>query len=152
MAHNEGPLVKLSDSSFILEDPDQDLRGLDVYDGDGEKVGIVEDFYVDGEERKVRFLEVAAGGFLGIGKKHVLIPLEAVTDASENRVSLDQSRTRVMGAPDLHVDTAPTADYLRDVYGYYGYPPPLGAPFGFPAHPETTPETSRHERTRHRAG
>ncbi len=58
MAHNEASLVKLSGSSFILEDPNQDLRGLNVYDRDGEKVGIVEDFYVDGEERKVRFLEV----------------------------------------------------------------------------------------------
>jgi sporulation protein YlmC with PRC-barrel domain len=92
MAHNGDPLVKLSDSSLVLGDPNQNLRGLGVYDRDEEKVGTVEDLYVGGEERKVRFLEVGAGGFLGIGKRYFLIPLEAVTDASENRVSIDQSR------------------------------------------------------------
>jgi sporulation protein YlmC with PRC-barrel domain len=143
MAQNEAPLVKLSDSGFILEDPDQDLRGLDVYDRDGEKVGTVKDFYVDPEERKVRFLEVGVGGFLGIGKKHFLIPLEAVRDTSEDRVSIDQSRERVMRAPDLRVDAAPTVDYLRGIYSYYGYPAPLGPPFAIPAHPGTAPESSR---------
>lgn len=135
MAYSGDPLAKSSDPSFVPGDPNQDLLGLDVYDRDGEKVGTVEDLYVGGEERKVRFLEVAAGGFLGIGKRYFLIPLEAVIDASENRLSIDQSRERVMVAPDLHVDKAPTADYLRDAYGHYGYPPPLGPPFRGPPAP-----------------
>jgi sporulation protein YlmC with PRC-barrel domain len=144
MEQNEATLVKLSGSGFILEDPSQDLRGLDVYDPDGQTVGSVEDFYVDLEERKVRFLEVGTGGFLGIGEKHFLIPIEAVRDANEDRVSIDLSRERVLGAPDFRVDTAPTADYLRDIYGHYGYPVPLGPPFTIPAHPGTTPtESSR---------
>ncbi len=144
MEQNEATLVKLSDSSFILEDPNQHLRGRDVYYRDGQKVGTVEDFYVDGEERKVRFLHVGVGGFLGIGEKHFLIPVEAVRDANEDRVSIDQSRERVLGAPDFRVDTAPTTDYLRGIYDHYGYPAPLGLPFAIPAHPGTTPtELSR---------
>ncbi len=127
MEQNEATLVKLSDSGFVLEDPSQDLRGLDVYDPNGKKVGTIGEFYVDGEERKVRFLEVGTGGFLGIGEKHFLIPIEAVRDANEDRVSIEQSRESVLGAPDFRVDTAPTADYLRGIYGYYGYPPDGGA-------------------------
>ena len=60
--------VKLSDSDFVLASPEQDIRGKDVYDADGEKVGRADDLYIDGQERKVRFLEVSAGGFLGIGE------------------------------------------------------------------------------------
>jgi hypothetical protein len=60
-------LVKLSDSEFVLEDRTQDVRGLDVYDSNGDEIGSVEDLYADEEERKVRFLKVAAGGFLGLG-------------------------------------------------------------------------------------
>jgi sporulation protein YlmC with PRC-barrel domain len=126
MEQNEATLVRLSDFDFVLEDPDQDLRGRDVYDQDGQKVGTVGDFYVDPGERKVRFLDVGVGGFLEIGKKHFLIPVEAVRDMNEDRVSIDQSRQRVLGAPDFRVDTAPTADYLHDIYAYYGSPAPLG--------------------------
>ncbi|MBW3566491.1 MAG: PRC-barrel domain-containing protein [Proteobacteria bacterium] len=57
-------LVRLSDTEFILEDQTQDLRGLDVYDSGGEKIGTVEHLYVHEEENEVRFLGVAAGGFL----------------------------------------------------------------------------------------
>ena len=38
-------LVKLSDTDFRLEEPDQDVRGLDVYDRDGNQIGSVEDLY-----------------------------------------------------------------------------------------------------------
>jgi hypothetical protein len=56
-----------------------------------------------------------------------LIPVEAVRDANEDKVSTDQSRERVLGAPDCRVDTAPTADYLHDIYYHYGYPPRLAS-------------------------
>jgi hypothetical protein len=39
----------------------------------------VEDLYIDRQEREVRFLEVGAGGFLGIGEGRFLVPVEAVT-------------------------------------------------------------------------
>ena len=40
----------------------------DVYDAEGQRIGGVEDLYIDWQEREVRFLEVGTGGFLGIGK------------------------------------------------------------------------------------
>jgi hypothetical protein len=58
MEQNEATLVRLSDSGFVLEDPNQDLRGRDVCDQHGQKVETFEGFYVGPEERKVRFLEV----------------------------------------------------------------------------------------------
>ena len=123
-------LVKLGDSDFRLEEPEQDIRGLDVYDYEGNQIGSVEDLYVDTEERKVRFLDVGAGGFLGIGEKHFMIPVEALADVSEDSVTVEHSREKVMESPPFDTDVVPpTADYQRDVYGYYGYTPTWG-PYG----------------------
>ena len=58
-------LVKLSDSDFRLEAPEQDVRGLDVYDRDGREIGSVEDLYVDTAERKIRFLAGGPGASSG---------------------------------------------------------------------------------------
>jgi sporulation protein YlmC with PRC-barrel domain len=114
-------LVRLSDSGFTLEDPTQDVRGLDVYDSNGEEIGTVEDLYVDEEERKLRFLDVAAGGFLSLGRKNLLIPVEAVREVDRDRVVVDQSREKVAGSPPFDTDVVPQAPYQRELYDYYGY-------------------------------
>jgi sporulation protein YlmC with PRC-barrel domain len=120
-------LVRLSDTDFRLEAPEQDIRGLDVYDNEGNKIGDVKDLYVDEAERKVRFLDVGAGGFLGIGEKHFMIPVEAVTDVGEDRVTIEQDTEKVTSSPPFDTDVVPpAADYQREVYSYYGYPYPWG--------------------------
>lgn len=123
-------LVKLSDSDFRLEAPEQDVRGLDVYDRDGREIGSVEDLYVDTEERKVRFLDVGARGFLGIGEKQFMIPVEAVADVSKDGVTIEHGREKVTGSPPFDTDVVPpTAAYQREVHDYYGYTPTWG-PYG----------------------
>jgi sporulation protein YlmC with PRC-barrel domain len=117
-------LVKLSDSEFRLQDRASDVRGLAVFNQNGEQLGSVEDFYVDTVEREVRFLEVGAGGFLGLGEKHFLIPMEAVTDTSGGGVTIEQSREKVEGSPELDTKGVPEDAYQQEVYDYYGYPNP----------------------------
>jgi sporulation protein YlmC with PRC-barrel domain len=122
---DQRPLVKLSDADNLrLEDRAQDIRGLDVYDGEGNQVGSVEDLYVDREARKVCFLDVGAGGLLGIGEKHFMIPVEAVTDVGEHGVTIEQDAERVIGSPPFDTNVVDTADYRRDVYDHYGYTHP----------------------------
>jgi uncharacterized protein YrrD len=65
-------LVRLGDSNFVPANPEDDLRGKEVYDAEGQRIGSVEDLYIERKEREVRFLEVGAGGFLGIGEKRFL--------------------------------------------------------------------------------
>ncbi|MDP9457353.1 MAG: PRC-barrel domain-containing protein [Actinomycetota bacterium] len=75
----------------------------------------------------MRFLDVGAGGFLGIGEKHFMIPVEAVADVGEDRVTIEQGREKVVSSPPFDTDVVPpTADYQRDVYEYYGYAPAMG--------------------------
>ncbi len=125
MARHEGQarLARLSDSDFKLEDPGEDIRGRDVYDRDGDQIGSVADLYVDREERKVRSLMIDSGGFLGtsIGQTHHMIPVEAITDVDEDRVTIEQGKDEVAGAPPFDADVVPESDRERDVYDYYGY-------------------------------
>ncbi len=114
-------LVKFSDSDLQLTEPRQDISGHDVYDIDGEQIGSVEDLYVDRQTQEARFLDVGAGGFLGIGEKHFLIPFEAVSDISDERVTLNQDRDQVLGSPDFDADDVPDADAQHAIYAYYGY-------------------------------
>jgi sporulation protein YlmC with PRC-barrel domain len=112
-------LVRLGDSDFVPANPEDDLCGKDVYTIDGKVIGSVEDLYIDRKEREVRFLEVGAGGFLGIGEKHLLVPVEAVTEVAAGRVTIEPGRAeRVAGsAPfDTKVAPPPTAARRSDRY------------------------------------
>lgn len=115
-------LVRLSDSELILTDNTQDVYGYDVFDESGEQIGSVEDLYADEQAREVRFLDVAAGGFFGIGERHFLIPVEAVTGVDEGRLTVNQSREKVVDSPPLDRSVVPRSSYQRDIYEYYGYP------------------------------
>lgn len=122
-ANEQTGLVKLGDSGLVLEDQAQDIRGLDAYDESGEEIGTVEDLYADENEKKVRFLDVGAGGFLGLGERHFLIPVEAVREVDEDGVTIEQSREKISGSPAYEPGVVPQPDFQREVYDYYRYPP-----------------------------
>ncbi len=113
-------LVKLSDSAgFRLEDGALDVRGLGVFARNGEQMGSVEDLYVDTLDREVRFLDVAAGGFLGLGEKRFLVPVEAVVKVYEDGVTVDHNREKVSEPPSLNTKVVSQAAYERDFYDNY---------------------------------
>ena len=123
--------VKFSDSDFVFENPEQDIRGKDVYDVHGEQIGSVDDLYIDGLERKVRFLEVGAGGFLGIGEKHFLVPVESVKEVGEARVTIEPGSEKVAGSPPFDTTVvAPTTAYQRrrQAHDDYDYIDPSRTP------------------------
>ena len=116
-------LTKLSDSDLPLEEPWQDIRDLAVYDVAGEQIGSVADLYVDRETRLVSYLVVSAGGFLGVGKKHFLVPVEEVSrDVGEERVTITVPKEKVLNSPEFDQDIgAPAADLQRAIDAYYGH-------------------------------
>jgi sporulation protein YlmC with PRC-barrel domain len=58
-------LIRLGDSDFVPANPEQDIRGKDVYDAEGQRIGSVGNLYIERKEREVRFLEVGAGASSG---------------------------------------------------------------------------------------
>ncbi len=68
-------LRKLHDVERTVSSADEDILGRMVKDRDGHNVGTIDGLLVDAGARKVRFMEVASGGFLGLGNTKSLIPV-----------------------------------------------------------------------------
>ena len=115
-------LARLSDLDVPLEEGWQDIRDLDVYDAADQQIGSVADLYVDRGARQPIYLVVSAGGFLGVGKKHFLIPVEEVSrDVGEERVTVTVPKEKVLNSPEFDLDVGvPAADLQRAIDAYYG--------------------------------
>ena len=135
MGHNETrELVKLGDTGQAVPDKHDDIRGYTVRAGDDEEIGKVEELLIDVEEEKVRFLIVASGGFLGIGKDKTFIPVEAVSIVLDREVLIDRTRELIAGAPAYDPDLTDARSYYEDVYGYYGLSPYWSPGYVYPGH------------------
>ncbi len=135
---NKALLVRLSDTNIKFVDSVEDIRGRKVFDRNGEEVGKVEELFIDQDEERVRFLEISAGGFLGLGETRFLIPVDAITTINTDEVRVDQTREYVAGAPRYSPELV-DADYLTGTYDYYGYKPYWGAAYSDPAYPYYVP-------------
>ncbi|MGM9321136.1 PRC-barrel domain-containing protein [Deinococcus aquaticus] len=121
-------LEKLGDTNLTLAHSSDDIRDRKVIDSDGEALGHVSALFIDRKDRKVRFLQVGAGGFLGMGEREFLVPIEDVSSVSHAEVHINHSRDHVIAAPPF--DPRLTPKYNRDFwypyYGYYGVTPYWG--------------------------
>ncbi|TCC47518.1 PRC-barrel domain containing protein [Kribbella capetownensis] len=116
-------LVRLMDVGLEVADPSDDLRGRSVVDRNGDEVGTVDGLIIDETERRARFLEVGSGGFLGLGEKRQLVPVEAITRVDDDVVHISAERSRVAGGPVYDPAVVPERRYYEEVYGYYDFPP-----------------------------
>jgi hypothetical protein len=135
-ADQQGPekfpqLVRLRDTDQTVSSSDEDIRGRMAKDKDGQDLGTIEGLLIDEAERKVRFMEVGSGGFLGLGESKSLIPVEAVTHIEPDAVYIGHTREHVAGAPRYDPELVEARlDYFFNLYPYYGYQPPFGlSPF-----------------------
>jgi hypothetical protein len=117
-AEEEGEIpMKLSRLEFTQHPrpPQNELRQRGVFDSGGSLIG-----YVD-EEGTFRFLDVAMGGFIGIGKKHHLVVVEAIAEeepASSITLTLDQQTLH--SAPTLGDPRTAPDEGLQRVAREYG--------------------------------
>jgi len=120
-------LVRLRDTDRTVSSSDEDIRGRMAKDKDGHDLGTIEGLLVDEAERKVRFIEVGSGGFLGLGESKSMIPVEAITRVTPDAVYIGHTREHVAGAPRYDPELVETRlDYFFNLYPYYGYPPSFG--------------------------
>ncbi len=123
-------LRKLSDSGQTVANAAEDIRGRKVKDKDGKDLGTVDDLLIDDQERKVRFLRVEHGGFLGVGETKSFIPVDAITKITGDDVHINHSRNHVAKAPRYDPKLVDDNTYYGSIYGYYGYMPFWGAGYG----------------------
>jgi sporulation protein YlmC with PRC-barrel domain len=131
-------LEKLTDTGLVLADPAQDIRNRKVVDRNGVEIGHVSNLFIDAGDRKVRMLEIRAGGFLGLGARHVLLPVDAITRISKRNVHVNETHERLAHSPaydpTLLVETTQTE--WEPFYGYYGLSPYWGAGYMYPDFPK----------------
>jgi sporulation protein YlmC with PRC-barrel domain len=113
-------LVRLEDFEGDLEEPWQDVQGLKVFDKNGDEVGTVENLYVYAEADAAHLLKVAGD------EGSYLIPVDAVTSASEEGVNVEQDGDVILGSPQFDSDDVPDFETSRAAYEYFGYTDQLG--------------------------
>lgn len=134
-ANEPAMLVKLSETDETVARTDEDIRDYHVKDRNGEDLGTVDDLLIDPDARKVRFLVIASGGFLGMGKDKSFLPVDAITRIDDDEVHIDQTREHVAGAPAYDPDLVYDKTYYGDVYGYYGFGPFWAYGYSYPPYP-----------------
>ncbi len=77
------------------------LRGVRVFDRDGEIFGRLEDVFIHQDEKAVHYLDVRTSGFLGLGRRMFLIPLHLVDTIHEDKITLNESRQKVVDSPEV---------------------------------------------------
>ncbi|MCD0443214.1 PRC-barrel domain-containing protein [Glycomyces sp. A-F 0318] len=136
MADPMRTLTRLGDTDLTVASEADDVRGRKVVDRGGEEAGTVDGLLIDESERKVRFLEVGSGGFLGLGKRQVLVPVDAVARVDEEHVYLSTDREHLASGPGYDPELAPAPERpYEEVYTHYGLMPHWGAGYMYPGYP-----------------
>jgi sporulation protein YlmC with PRC-barrel domain len=101
-----------SDEGIAVETPQvmrlSELLSLDVTNSQGEDLGAIEDIMLDWRQDRIVYMILSFGGFLGLGEKWFVIPLEQVTlDPIEQRLIFDVEPERLETAPGYDANTLP---------------------------------------------
>ncbi|MDP9480916.1 MAG: PRC and DUF2382 domain-containing protein [Actinomycetota bacterium] len=93
------------------------FAGYEVYDQAGEKIGEVDDLFVD-ENDQPEYIGVKMG-FLGMSS--TLIPMEICTvDEAGQRINVATDKETAKNGPTFDDDRDITPEYENEVYSYYG--------------------------------
>jgi uncharacterized protein (TIGR02271 family) len=103
-----------TDKFTAIEDQ---FAGYTVYDRTGDKIGKVDDLFLDEDDRP-EYVGVKMG-FLGL--RSTLIPMEIVTvDESSQSLTVSQEKGAVKDAPTFDDDDEITPEFEEQVHSYYG--------------------------------
>ena len=130
----QSTLLRLSDTNMTTADATQDIRGRKVIDANGAEIGEVDDLYIDDADSKVRFMQVASGGFLGIGEHNFLIPVDAIAHIDAHSVHIDRSREVVAASPEYDPQLVDQS-YVDRIYQHYGFMPYWMLGYTYPMFP-----------------
>jgi sporulation protein YlmC with PRC-barrel domain len=83
------------------------LMGKTIYNDAGQKVGEVEDLIIS-PDKKVSYVIVGAGGFIGIGRHDVAIPVTQIEDKAGKLVMPGATKEMVKGMPEFAYATDTT--------------------------------------------
>lgn len=102
------------------------VRGTDVYNGEGDHLGHIDDIVLGKESGHAEYAIMSFGGFLGMGEKYHPLPWQSLHyDQSRGGYVFNVSRDQLEGAPSYAAEEEPDWNdpaYGKRLQGYYGYP------------------------------
>lgn len=102
--------------------PHHEIRQKSVLGSGGSVVGMVANLYVDEGSRQLRFVDVLSSNFLGLERKHHLVPVEVVSEEDPGSITLELNQETVESAPDFpNPHVVPDEEYQRTIREHYGY-------------------------------
>ena len=99
------------------------VEGTNVYNGQGDKLGSIDDLVIDKRTGHVRYAALEFGGFLGLGTDRYPLPWNLLKyDTTKDGYVVNLDRDLLTEAPRYPQDAVPAYDddYGRRVYGHYG--------------------------------
>jgi len=114
LRHMEEEKVASDDRLRELEEKYEDYK---VYDNRGQRIGKVDDLFVDEEDRE-EYIGVKMGFF---GMKSTLIPMDIVrVNEGERSIEVSETKDHVKSAPSFDDDEDITPDYEDRIRSYFG--------------------------------
>ena len=95
-----------------------DRRGDDLYDGDGDKIGTIEEIYLDADTDEPAWAVVQTGL---LGTKRIFVPLRDASE-SEDGVTVPYQKETVKEAPEVNHDGAISKDEEAALLRHFGLP------------------------------
>jgi uncharacterized protein (TIGR02271 family) len=93
----------------------EELQGMDVEDAEGNKIGSVEDVFVDEQTQQPEWIGLGTGVF---GSKRVLVPAQTA-EARDDGVAVPYSKDQVKDAPNIDGDYVDQGTEAA-LYSHYG--------------------------------
>jgi len=91
-------------------------RGLDMVDADGDKIGKVDEIYLDAETNEPEWAVVTTGMF---GTKQSFVPIQDASSTGDG-VRVPFEKAQVKDAPKIDPDGRLSQDEERELYRHYG--------------------------------
>ncbi len=88
-------LYSLRASGLKFADPVEDIRGRTAIARDGQKIGFVDDLLLDDHDHRIRFVQIAHGGILGISRAHFMVPINSLTKIEDQYIHITHTREDV---------------------------------------------------------
>jgi hypothetical protein len=106
--------------------PHHDLRQKRVLDSGYRSIGQVENLYVENlyvdEDMELHFVDVATSGFMGLGTKHHLVPVEAIASEDVGSITLAVDQQAVESTPTYaNHHAGPDEQLQRSIREHYRY-------------------------------
>lgn len=97
--------------------------GQSVHDAVSEQIGTIKDVFIDPDSNRPLFVVLSAGGFLGIGSEHIILPWHVLSfNANSHDIKLTRDSHTLKDAPDVDLDKLRKADRaeIEKMTSFYG--------------------------------